>query len=699
MLVKNDIFLLNGIKHRLLHFQYDCDAAVVIDLEEARSWPKPIALSAIKGLEPVAISTVTQGTEVFQPTDAMLRVQATSFARLGNLHEQVPEIFDSFSRGQLIKKRAEQFGCSRSVLYRDLRRWWVGGQTRSALLGRFTKCGWQGAEKTAGRGRKPKSGRDIYQLTDIDAHRFKYAIEKIYLKDERRILRHVYNEMLGKHYLWSDGVKNFILPVGQRPTYRQFDYYFRKNYPFPVVARARKGEAEFCMKHRAVLGTVMQDCEGVGHIYEIDGSISDVVLVALGILKTLLKKVCIYVVVDRYSRLIVGFYVGLENLKWAGAAQAICSVFEDKKALCEEYGVEYCESDWPAHGLLPQEFLADRSELHTQASSVLGDKLGVEVAVLPACRPELKPVVESTFKRIRQSLQSVKGFKLPENYKKRQASKTHDKEACLTLQEYRKVFLEAVIMLNRSPMTDYPQDISSIVDGQVPTPISVWNRDIEQRRNCLRRATAEEVCFALMPSEKASVTRNGIEFKNCYYTCPEVEGLYWFEMAREKGVTQVDINYFDATADFIYVIDPKRKGKIYQCHLTERSAEFCGKSFAEIEAIFDQKKAVKDGIEQGRAQEQMEFNQRIAGTVENARARFVGAGKRKVPRTTPADERQRELEADQKRRAEKAAQQLAASQTVVEAMPSELFTLDNPQNAKLSSTFSAMRKKLKGEQI
>ncbi|WP_187360107.1 Mu transposase C-terminal domain-containing protein [Chitinolyticbacter meiyuanensis] len=693
MRFKNEIILLNGVKHRLLHFQYDCNAAVVIDLEDPHSWPKPIALSAINGLEPVS-----QKVNFLEPTAAMLRVQAASFARLGNLHEQVPEIFDSFSRGQLIKKRAELLGCSRSLLYRDLRRWWVGGQTRSALLGRFTQCGWREDETTAKRGRKPTSERDIYQLTDIDVHRFKHAIEKMYFKDERRLLRQVYNEMVGQHYLWSDGVRAFILPIGQRPTYRQFDYYFRKNYPPSVVARARKGEAEFCMKHRAVLGTVMQDCEGVGHIYEVDGTISDVVLVAKGILKLLLKKVCIYVVVDRFSRLIVGFYIGLENLKWAGAAQAICSVFEDKQALCEEYGVEYRESDWPAHGLLPQEFLADRSELHTQASSTLGDNLGVEVAVLPARRPDLKPIVESTFKRLRQSLQGVKGFKLPENYKKRQASKTHDKEACLTLEEYRKVFLEAVIMLNRSPMTDYPQDISSIVDSHVPTPISVWNRNIEQRRNCLRRATAEEVCMALMPAEKASVTRYGIEFKNCFYTCPEVEGLHWFETARAKGVTQVDVRYFDATADFIYVTDPKKKGQVYQCHLTERSAEFRGKSFAEVEVIFDQKKLGRDGIEQGRIQERMEFNKRIADTIDRAGTQQIVTKKGKVPKTAPSERRQREMAEDQKQRAEKSAQQLATSQMVSEAKPLEFLPLINIENSKPQRAFSSAREKMKGGQ-
>src|SRR5690606_24251979 len=84
---------------------------------------------------------------------------------------------------------------------------------------------------------------------------------------------------------------------------------------------------------------VRSDCLGVGHYYEIDATIADIYLVSSEDVNKIIGKPTLYLIIDRKSRLIVGFYFGLENASWNGAMQAILCISENKRGLCARYGV------------------------------------------------------------------------------------------------------------------------------------------------------------------------------------------------------------------------------------------------------------------------------------------------------------------------------------------------------------------------
>src|SRR5690606_6831898 len=165
----------------------------------------------------------------------------------------------------------------------------------------------------------------------------------------------------------------------------------------------------------------------------------------------------VYFIVDRRSRLIVGFYVGLENPCWETAVEAIVSLTEDKQALCERYGVEYDPADWPADGILPSEILADNAEGMSRQSSELPRQLSVTIANTPSLLPHFKPNVETRFDLITTDIRNTApGYEPPEDRYKRR-TKHYDKEACLTLHEFIREILEAVIKHNRKPLQNYPR--------------------------------------------------------------------------------------------------------------------------------------------------------------------------------------------------------------------------------------------------
>jgi hypothetical protein len=55
--------------------------------------------------------------------------------------------------------------------------------------------------------------------------------------------------------------------------------------------------------------------------------------------KLIIGRPVIYIVIDVFSRLIVGFAVTLEGPSWAGAKLALENAFSDKASYCKQFGI------------------------------------------------------------------------------------------------------------------------------------------------------------------------------------------------------------------------------------------------------------------------------------------------------------------------------------------------------------------------
>ena len=58
-----------------------------------------------------------------------------------------------------------------------------------------------------------------------------------------------------------------------------------------------------------------------------------------------------YAIIDVYSRLVTGIYVGLEGPSWIGAMMALDNMIEDKVEYCKKYGIKITEEEWPSYKL------------------------------------------------------------------------------------------------------------------------------------------------------------------------------------------------------------------------------------------------------------------------------------------------------------------------------------------------------------
>lgn len=649
MLFMNDVFELDGVHMRLLHADVSASVAWCISLVNPIAWPVCIPYVQIANLTYAPDKDISHKTH----SEACLRKRDEAWARLEPLLLKYRnDLFDPRTRNFAIEEYAQERKCSKGTLRKDLRRYWQRGQTKHALLpdydnsGRPNKSADDGVSViTAGRGRRPGGGHGIFQMTSQDSKNMKEVIEGSYLKDRNITTVDAHTELIQKHYRYVDGNQQlFVNPPGGRPSLRQFRRFLRKHFDIEIRLRSRDGNSDYEREHRKVLGTVLDDCQGVGHFYEIDATIVDLYLVSRADGKKIIGKPTLYLIIDRKSRLIVGFYFGLENASWNAALQAMLSISEDKRSLCERYGVEYNPEDWPAHAVFPREFLADRGDMISHASSNVVDGLQVTVTNLPSKRPDWKPLVECGFRLMHSTLRPVTPAYDPPSNATRRRGKHYEKDACLTVRDFGNLILTAIIQHNRRHILDYPLNPAELAAGVEPSPIALWEHDIVSRSGLLTRYPEEKVRFALLRKETATVTEHGVEFRGCYYSFQQALTQKWFETARKRRF-KVVVSFDARLVDQVYVHALNGKDEPQIAELTARSRNYAGYSFEEVRYYELLRQEVRYQSEHQRLENSIEFRERTQPVIAEAKDRLKAVGKssRSARRVDTKPARQKEL--------------------------------------------------------
>lgn len=631
MLFRNDVFELDGIRMRLLHADIPGNLAWCISLDSPVAWPMCLPYAEIADLASVISEEVLHKA----PSDSCARKCNEAWSRLEPLlSRHGANLFDPRLRNAAVLEYAQECNCSPKTLRKDLRRYWQRGQSKLALLPDYVNSGRPqvvaedgSTQVTAGRGRKPRAGHPIYQVESADIERMRKVVETKYLKDSRITLVDAYTDLVGQYYTFEDGnFKRFANPPGERPSLRQFKRFVLKNYDIETRLRGRKGDSDYEREDRKVLGTVLADCLGVGHYYEIDATIADIYLVSHADSTKIIGKPTLYLIIDRKSRLIVGFYFGLENASWNAALQAILSISEDKRSLCQRYGVEYDPRDWPAHQVFPQQFLGDRADMISFASTSISEGIQVIVTNVPSKRPDWKPLVECGFRMVHNTLRPETPAYDPPSNATRRRGKHYEKDACLTVNDFGNLLLSAIIAHNRREMLNYDLTPGELLAGVRPSPVELWNHGILTRAGLLTRFSAERIRFALLRKDTARVTEKGVEFRGCYYSFPEAIARKWFETARKSRFTVV-VSYDPRLVDHIYVHDLEVKNEPRLATLTSRSEKYKGLCFEEVLYFEKLRQELRQESEHERLQNALEYRQRVAPVVADAKERLKKVGK------------------------------------------------------------------------
>lgn len=576
--------------YRVLWVSSDQEYGYWISLEKQTRVPKKfICQEVIENISAGEVVVVEDPIRVYEGNVAESAKERRDewWRILKPILECEPDIYERRRRGELLSEIAKKSNKDKANLYRYLVKYWKKGKTPNAFLPDFRNCG-RGAkaqnQKKLGRPVKHEGGFGKI-LTDEDIDHFGTAIRKYYLSRKAVTLKSTYEKMLGDFYSVpaydkSGGEYLRLLPADQIPSITQFRYWYKKNRDEKTEIQKRSGEAKFELTGRAITGRSDYQLMGPGAKYQIDATVGDIYLVSQFDRSDIIGRPVMYFVVDSYSRMVTGMYVGLEGPSWAGAMMAIENAASDKVAYCASYGVEITEDEWPCRHI-PTAILGDRGEMESRLADNLVQMLGVRIENAPPYRADLKGIIEQHFRTINtNALPFLPGKVLPDMSER--GGHDYRLDAKLDIRQFTEIIIRCVLYYNNSHSMDYFEKNEQMMQmGVDAVPLELWNFGIRYCSGCLKTVPKDTLRLALMPMDKASVTERGIRFKGMYYSCEEALKGLWFEKARAKGTYRVKIYYDPRDMGAILVENPMGT-EVVQCELVEWETKYAGKQLDEV---------------------------------------------------------------------------------------------------------------------
>jgi hypothetical protein len=534
-------------------------------------------------------------------------------------------------RGPLVAMAVKEHNVSRKRIYQYLGRWMRGGMTEYAVYARYFECGARGKERKAGlakrgRPRELSSGPTKSPGVNVDADmrdKLQTGYRMFVLKErgkgghptkkgfEMTLMRFFATSAALKH-----GVVTPVLPVADRlPTLRQFIYWGTKGLDERERLLRLHGERRFALRYRPVLGDSTLTAIGPGSVYQFDSTIPDLWIVSALLRSRRLGRPVLYLVIDVFSRMVVGFYIGLENASLLAAGLALENAFGYKQEYCASVGIEIAPDEWPCKGL-PESIFADRGELEGPAADHLVKALSCRLSNAPPYRADAKGIVERGFR----TLNDLAIHWQPGAVFKPWERGEHDPrlDACLTLHEFRQLVVYAVLFHNRSLLSGYRLQPDMIADQVVARPIDLWAWGVVNRTGHLRTMDPSVVRLHCLPGGKATVTARGIRFNGLFYSCPLALRERWFETARASKTWCVDVAFDPRCVDQIYLRSPDTR-VVETCRLVDAEQRFLSRTWDEVNDFIISQKGQQQEMRSEQLQGAVDLQAQAQAIVDKAR--------------------------------------------------------------------------------
>lgn len=549
------------------------------------------------------------------------------------------ELLEKNHRENKLMEIANSSGVSLTKVKKTFSRYWQRGMNKNALLPDYINSGGKGKEKKLSDKKVGKPARVDYLgdsveginiTADVKKH-FEFVLNKYYRNNKKISLKETYTLILRDFYSdvyrENNEVKHTVWDSERIPKYNQFYYWFKKSEDVKKDIVLRDSDKEFNLKHRPLLSNSTIETDGPGTRFQIDATIADVHLVSSLSTKRIIGRPIVYAIIDVYSRLITGIYVGLEGPSWLGAMMAVDNMIADKVEFCKEYGIEITEDQWPSKHL-PDIIIADRGEFEGYSPENLINNLNVKVENTSPYRGDLKGIVERSFRTLNTKIKHKTPGAIQKEFRKR-GDKDYRLDSTLTIKEFIRLYINIVLNHNSHLIEKYPVEKEMLEDEILPIPIQLWSWGIENKKGRLKTVDRDVLRLNLLPRGKASVSRAGIKFKGLSYSSNKAISQQWFIKPKARSI---EIVYDPRNVNKIYI--PHDNGLGYEeCYLLETCNQYKNCLFEEIlfnqELFFELKE--KHLREQNQSNVDLEKEiEKIVKAAEIAKSKEVDLGESKT---------------------------------------------------------------------
>ncbi|WBW98089.1 Mu transposase C-terminal domain-containing protein [Oceanirhabdus sp. W0125-5] len=534
--------------------------------------------------------------ELSKSTEALLNKSWDAIKDIVSTKNE-PQIYESKYRSELVKSIVCKKNISKATVYKYLKKYWRSGKLKMGLISNYDKCGGPGKDKILG---DKKVGRPNY-ISAVEPEKvgininndikkiFKVAIKRYYENHREISLKKAYDLMLMDFFSIEDEetFEAKVIDAHKIPTYEQFKYFYYQKYRnIRIEKTKRKSKKDYELNYRELTSNSTQHSYGPGYRYQIDATISPFYLTNR--LKTGgIGKPVVYFVIDVFSRMIVGVYVGGNYPCWEGAATALYNCTEDKVEFCSRYGLDISAEEWP-NSTLPQYLLADRGELAGKLPEKIIENLGVVLENTPSYRADYKGIVERNFGVQEAKLKALLPGAIESDFRKRGGSDARE-EVKMNLIEFTRSLLRTVIHHNNHLLTSYPLQKEMTEDDVLEIPSEIWNWGIRNITGNLRSIPDDYLKLNLMRTGICTVSSKEIRFCGVGYECNLARVEHWHVEARSKGTWKVRVVYDPRYLDTIYIVN-QDTFEFESCTLKEEYSMFRNKSMEEIKSFIKEKK-------------------------------------------------------------------------------------------------------------
>ena len=434
--------------------------------------------------------------------------------------------------GDLARRARELSAEGSPVSIRTIRRWltrWRRSGAERAVLS--PKHGRQGA-----RGKSRRHGwlKRFPQLAQM----VERALSEVYLTTARRPLSAVVRRTLEEIQRYNSRTTAAqALPVPKPGTLaRALARRVAQLDPYEVD-RARWGRRIADQRHRST--SRQQLASRILERVEIDHSPLKIVV---GGKAGPIGQPWLTVLIDYYSRMIVGFCIGFEPPSYAVIMEALRQAILPKSFVRERY--PDIANPWPCYGV-PEKLVCDRgADLTSKDLEQAAFQLGMELDFMPPRTPHLKGTVESFFDTLNDQLLAALPGRTFRSWEKR-ADYSADDGPLLPY--------EALVeIIHRHLIDVYAQEKHPTA---AKTRLEMWQESAAEFPPALP-ATPDDLLVLLSKSTERSLSVRGIELAGMFYQSDELAALRAQLAAHNLSADRLIVRYNPWDLGSIWVLHP-----------------------------------------------------------------------------------------------------------------------------------------------
>ena len=344
----------------------------------------------------------------------------------------------------------------------------------------------------------------------------RWALNKFFYTSRENSLRTAYLYLLKEKYLDKEGKLK-----EDHPSFYQFRYFYRKTRSEQNFLISRKGLTDYQRNHRPLLGEGIHEYAPNVGTAMLDSTICDIYLTdEVG---TLIGRPILTACVDAYSQMCCGY-----ALTWEGGMKSLRelmqNVITDKVEHCKQHGILISNEEWNCNQL-PGVLMTDRGMEYCSENFEQLSELGVTIVNLPSYRPELKGVVEKFFDIIQSYYRPyLKGKGVIEADYQQRGAHDYRLDACLTLEDFKKVLLRCIINYNTKRKLGSINYTSELIEQEIkPYPNRLWNYSKTKPGANLITVNQKTLKMTMLPRSTGTFSRrglsvNGLRYKRDDYT-------------------------------------------------------------------------------------------------------------------------------------------------------------------------------------